>query len=507
MHVRRSSTVVAVSLVVLTSGFALAQTSVSGPETPSPDAAGTFSQGTGVVVVGAPAGSSGGGTDDWKLTFHGYLRAPMRVGTSKREAPIDNQTNREIHSPRLPDDQYLNWNYTRQWERDWAELFFTYGNSKVNGTVGIQGFNFTDASYNNSDAQFGVSQGFVTVTPDLGVSGLRLLVKVGSFWNRYGMAGRYDAGKYDTYLFGRTHAMGEVVSAEYDVGDVTVRVSHGIGAKGEQGNCSGGLGCNYLASPTGFTLLNHFHTGFSYQKLLSVNAHYLASWAQDGGAGPKPTLPDGSLKVYGGEALVDGGIAGRLYAGFSRIAADRATVVGPAIEVVHSNGGGFYGLGVADQYLGPKSAGTGHVDTVMIQYDYSIGLLLRKLKNPNAQFSGDGSDITISLFGLLSKVHSNDPDFDGMRKLKFGTDVVWTPLSWFGLGVRADKVMPNGNDADFNFTVISPKLVFHSKFVTHEEITVQYSNYHYGAKVTPQAPLDKLKPDQNVFGVKCTMWW
>ncbi len=37
---------------------------------------------------------------------------------------------------------------------------------------------------------------------------------MGSFWDKYGMSGKYDAGKYDVYLFGRTHTMGETISGE-----------------------------------------------------------------------------------------------------------------------------------------------------------------------------------------------------------------------------------------------------------------------------------------------------
>ena len=509
--------------LTLSAGVALAEPDptggvggAKGPTTPSPDAAGT-STAPGVVVVGAP---KGGGDGDAKLSVHGYLRAPLRIGTTTREAPLDNQTNRSIHTPRLPDDQYLNWNYTRAWEKDWAELFVTYGTARASGTIVFQAFNFTDAGYNNADAQFGIGQGFLTFLQNLGVAGLRVGVKVGSFWNRYGMAGKYDAGRYDTYLFGRTHAMGEVIALEYDVSDVTLRLSHGIGARAEQGNCSGGAGCNFLASPNGYTLLNHAHGGVSYKQLFTFNAHYLGSWSQDEGAGVKKDRPDGTMSVFGAEALLDAGIGGRLYAGFSRIHAVRANAVGPVIEVIHAYGGGYYGLGVADQFLGPKSDnGTGDVDTVMVQYDYSIGLLARKLKNPDAQFYGDGSDIVLGLFAMHTRVKSVDSEYDGMKKTKFGADVLWTPVPWFGLGARVDRVNPGKlaneklasgdpvGEEDNTFTVISPRVLLRSKFLSREEVTIQYSRYVYGANVKPVAPLDKLGTDKNVFGIKATMWW
>ena len=46
----------------------------------------------------------------------------------------------------------------------------------------------------------------------LGREDLHLSLIVGGFTNRYGAAGRYDAGKYETYLFGRTHVAGATVN-------------------------------------------------------------------------------------------------------------------------------------------------------------------------------------------------------------------------------------------------------------------------------------------------------
>jgi hypothetical protein len=68
------------------------------------------------------------------------------------------------------------------------------------------------------------------VTPDLPVDGLRLNWKVGAFMEKSGMAGKFDAGPYDTYMFGRTHHLGEALALQYDVGDFTLKLEHGFGA-------------------------------------------------------------------------------------------------------------------------------------------------------------------------------------------------------------------------------------------------------------------------------------
>jgi hypothetical protein len=544
-----------VGALVLRSSLAMAQVTPSPPDTATPPAAsplpvpapaaspepptalpapvaGTTTPGTGsgpeaADLTGTPNPSALGQAagDDWRFSTHGYFRAPLRIGVGNRPActgtqaagtavngvpcagPGQSTTN--LHSPFLPDDQYLDWRYTRQWEQDWTEVFLNYGNSHVVGTVGFQAYNFTDAGFNDTNAQLGIAQGYVTLTPDVGLTNVRVKWKVGSFWEKYGQAGKYDAGKYDTYLFGRIHQIGEALAGEMDAGDFTLRLSHGIGTKLEQV----ASGTAPTVGAPGFTLLNHLHAGASYKKLVDANFHYLVSWAQDARA--TPTTPDGKISVVGGEVRLTGGLAGDLYGGYSHVAATNAGAVGPAIEVVHSLGGGGHqtGNGLIDNYLGPcmgcapADVGTGAVDTVEIAYDYSFGQLYRKLRDPNASFWGDGMDLTVSLFGMYTVVTSKDSTADGTRKLKYGADVVFNALSWLGIGARTDIVQPSSKETSESFWVISPKIMFRTKFITHEEITAQYSRYSYESGVTPQPPNNSYPPDENVFGVKATMWW
>ncbi|HLK37856.1 MAG TPA: hypothetical protein VKU41_13940, partial [Polyangiaceae bacterium] len=512
------------------------------PALPPPSSASSGGAGfdTGTLTGTPNPNALGGGPgDEWRFSSHGYFRAPLRVGVGQRPAcgagqapgteimggagtaaPTSvpcagpGQSTTSLHSPFLPDDQYLDWRYTRQWEQDWAEIFLNYGNSRVVGTVGLQAYNFTDAGFTDANAQFGIAQGYATITPDLGLPNVRLKWKVGSFWEKYGGAGQYDAGMYDTYLFGRIHQVGEAVAAEMDVGDYTFRLSHGIGARLEQ--VPAGTSITPLPSSTstpGFTLLNHLHAGASYKKVVDLNFHFLAAWAQDARA--TPASPDGKINVGGGEVRVNGNLAGNLYAGYSHVDAVDAGAVGPVIEVIHSLGGGGHGTGygLIDNYLGPCSkcaaadVGKGSIDTVEVMYTYSFGLLYRKLQDPNATFWGDGSDLRLSVVGMYTAVSSKDPTADGVKKLKYGADLVYTPLPWLGFGARADVVQPSSKDSSQRFWVISPKILVKTKFVTHEEITAQYSHYSYSSGVSPQPPNSAYPPDPDVFGVKATMWW
>jgi hypothetical protein len=537
-----------------------------------------------------PTAIAPGAGDEWRFSFHGFTRAPMRIGIGSRpQCPAgampgtsvtpsgatmpslgavsvpcagNNQSTVALHGPFVPDSQYLDWRYDRQQEYDWTELFFNYGNSMVTASVAIMAFGFSDSeyiAYTDASTQLGIGQAFLTLHPDLAVRGLRFEAKVGSFWDKYGMAGEYDAGKYDTYMFGRTHQMGETVAVEYDVGDVTLRVSHGIGTRAEQlaftplqaglYTIPSGNESNY----PGFTLLQHGHAGISYKNVLDVNAHYLSSWAQDYRAVgfENGALTDGHIDVYGAEArLKPGGAGGRLYVAYSHIQAENPQVVGPVIEAVHSLGGGNYesGNGILDNFLGcaaPAAGATttnptggfcettqntvgasrGSVDTVEVQYDYSFGALYRKLTTGEG-FWGNGPDVNLSVFGMYSAVSSSLTtqqtgsilQGDGVKKLKYGADLVASPLKWLGFGVRADFVQPTNVNSTQNFTVVSPKILFHTNWVTHEEITLWYSHYFYASGVLPQPPNGIVNPnagspsgpfpaDENVVGLKGTFWW
>jgi hypothetical protein len=532
---------------------------------------------------------------DWHFSWRGFLRAPLRIGVGHRpQCPpgtaaattntatssngvaygaqycaLNGQSRTTYHSPYVPDDQYLSWTFDRQWEQAWAEMFLSYGNDKVTGTVSVQGYDFTDVSLLGSisnPAQFGIGQGWVAITPDVPIDGMRALFRVGAFWEKFGMAGKYDGGHYDTYMFGRTHTMGESLALEYDVGDVTLKAEHGFGAHLEMvpagitgSGSASALGYYNSAAMNsyppggtpGFTLLDHVHIGLDWKKKIQVNAHYMLAWSNDDRIQGTLTTngnsagPDGSMAVYGGEARFLGGVFGELYVAYSHIDAKNVTMVGPAIEVVHSSGGGGHNAanGIYENFFNASGNGDGKIENFQVGYDFSFGYLWRKLQHANATFWGDGPDLRLSLFMMYSMVSadptSTDPYVnpmanpasnpmspnirtDGTKKLKYGADLVASLLPWLGVGVRGDYVQPDSHDTSTSFGVISPKLIIRSKFVTHEEITAQYSHYFNGADVLPQQFLSQVgvknigqtftstsnyPNDENVFGIKATMWW
>ncbi|HEY6077348.1 MAG TPA: hypothetical protein VIW29_01000 [Polyangiaceae bacterium] len=569
-------------------------------------------------LKGSPSrggGESAAASSEWKTDFHGYFRVPFRVGMGSRPAPynppleatdvsqseftedgaIEGQSSVSLHAPVIPDGQYLSWQSTAHNKGDWAELFFGIGNSWAKATVGIQGYNFTDGSFNDPNAQYGIGQAFVQLAPDLGYENFRINLKVGAYQDKYGAAGKYDAGEYDTYLFGRTHVIGETLHVDYDLNESWgLWFEEGVGAKRPDPSSS---------NNSRFTMLAHGHVGLTKGTDMQFSTHFLYSWAQEEDrpydiskestlyASSVVDAPDGKMWVAGADARFDLGAFGYLYAGYSHIEAKDALVVGRALEVLHASGGGEFQLGVVDNYFGPGctstpaygasvpnterthtllgpggleaapsgcSAGTGGVDSVLAQYEFSLTNFMRMREEGGQKFWGDGADLKLVLYGMLNKVRSDyrpiDPTVwgptDGNLKLKYGVDLQYHATPSVTAALRVDRLQPNSEIPEQSFAILSPRLVFSSNWVSREQLTLQYSRYIYnqrecapgvsspagfsryrepGSALCVQPPpaatppdgfgansenqdvdargAPTLRPDINVFKIEATFWW
>jgi len=547
---------------------------------------------------------SSSASSEWKTDFHGYFRVPFRMGVGVRPQPkaITDPTQSEadtgtrapgqsattFHAPIIPDGQYLSWQSTSHNRSDWAELFFGIGNSWAKATVGLQGYNFTDASFNDPKTQYGIGQAYVTLTPDLGYENMRLSLKVGAYQDRYGAAGKYDAGEYDTYLFGRTHVIGETLRADYDLTEGTgLWFEEGLGGKRPDPSSF---------NNARFTMLAHAHAGLNFGTDMQLSANMLYSWAQEEDrpydiskenttyANSIVDAPDGNMWVAGLDGRFDLGKFGYFYGGYSHIGAKNALVVGRALEVLHASGGGEYQLGVVDNYFGPGchaavtpmaprtsalvgpgdtpapigcSAGTGSVDSVLGQYEFSLTNFLQMNEEGGQKFWGEGSDLKVVLYGMLNKVHSDYKPTDktiwgptdGNLKLKYGTDIQYHATPNITAAVRFDRLQPNSSIPEQSFAILSPRIVFTSNWVTREQLTFQYSRYIYNQRECGSAPspaefsrdrssgsalcvqpppaatppdgfginsenqdvdmrsAPTLRPDVNVFKIEATFWW
>jgi hypothetical protein len=494
-------------------------------------------------------------SDEFTFDYHGYFRAPLIISLGSRCKPGDpppceaasaDHASTSFHSPAaVPDRLIGTWLYNNNIAPSWANILLSYGNRTVRGTVGFNAFNFTTAQDSGQTAGTStVSLGPVYLhfnLPDLLAPFARVDWDIGAFGNRYGTAGKYDYGAYGMYLFGATGVIGETLGIETDaLGPLTVRLEHGVGA-------------NYYVTGTFATsLLHHAHLFAGYRQLWKVGLHYLTAWTNDERPPANANDPGGRISIYGADTRFNGGIFGEIYFGIAHAQVTTATHIGPVLYSMNALGG----LGFRDNFFGANSNGSGNLTTILFQYDYSFGGLARYLAHSPRKYWQDGPDLKLSLFGTASWVsvpneanslaaalsaNSNisQATYDGTKKVKLGGELTYSLLPAVSLAARVDRVMPTSKDSAQSYTVLSPKILLHTNFFTHETVVLQYYRYLYGSTypklascgsstvleqcqdIAGQASIDdgynsKLDPritgryipyDSHVIYVSATMWW
>jgi hypothetical protein len=485
------------------------------------------------TTADAPVAAAEPETGEWKFDVTGYFRAPLRFSwgpptTQDNNPGATGNAGTQIRTPPLvPDANYIDWRYTNSLVGPWTELNFHYGNDRVKATVQIASYNITDSGYRRLESNLGINEAFLSMTwPEFISEDARLTLIAGAYTNRYGAAGRYDAGRYETYLFGRTHTAGETLTYDYDWNDWTFEAEEGFGGKlepipfyGQPVNPTTIAPANQELPawdpypgpvPQESTFVAHGHLGAVFKKEVIVGLHYINVFANDNeragsyqgsngawdgasftGNPPaintmsparQPQDPKPNIWIGGADVKLLGGVLGDGYLGYSHLAATNALYLADAIEVLHS----FGGWQLHDNYFGPPGGAdkvTGTIDSVEGQYSFSFGQLFHY---PQA-FWGDGPDLIGTIFGMYNKVHAPDNMAYSLSKLKFGTEWTYVPLAWLGLGARYDVVEPNLDKSGESFSVISPRIIFRTAFVTHEQVMIQYSRYFYGSDYVPGA--------------------
>src|SRR5207253_871381 len=117
---------------------------------------------------------------------------------------------------------------------------------------------------------------------------------------------------------------------------------------------------------------------------------------------------------------------------------------------------------------------SGTVDSVLLEYTFSVGQLVRY----PLRFGGNGPDLLATVFGMFNSVTS---DTQSGKRLKYGAELLYTPLDVLALGARFDFVQPNLDDRTESFAVLSPKVILRTSFLSHERVELQYSRYFLGA--------------------------
>jgi len=432
-----------------------------------------------------------------KFALHGYFRAPMRITRVPRAegSTRAGEGDYNIRTPYLIDDDYFRsgFSYTPVNETDWAELYLSVGNDKLTATAQLQGTLYSDAARPIIDRQPGVSQGWLTYRTKLAFvpffDETRMRVKAGAFWERFG-----HVPKYDTYIFGRIHQMGENVRFELEKDQFTFWLQHGIGTHLED-----------IAANQGLALLHYGSVGASYARTVEIGGYMFDSTSKD--KKPLKELTDSSMTITGVDLRADTHLFGRVYAATSYIKAENATYQAPAIEVMHS----FGGRQITENYLGTQSSenGTGSLWNVGFQYDLSLADTVKGWTGSGSPLPWHG-DVTASLFGLYtfvqSKQQSVDPilNRDDRKGFKWGAESAYRVTEWMAASLRYDRVVLDVDDSANSFRILSPRLSFFTSFLTREMIYVQYSRYLYNERVRLRPGQQQLEtlPDDHVFKIQ-----
>jgi hypothetical protein len=188
-----------------------------------------------------------------------------------------------------------------------------------------------------------------------------------------------------------------------------------------------------------------------------------------------------------------------------------------AIAVAHAEGRdaallqglGFFGAVDGEQFtrrfLGPIGGGNGDMWAVGAEYNFSFA---KFLYHPTPYW-GEGPDLLVSAFSNAAFIQSDDPMRDGVTMFKAGTEVTYRFFDWVGISGRYDHVIPNSKIKEETFDVISPKLLFKSSWITHEQVTLSYTRWFYGEKTHAEFPfeLPREELDDQMFALHFGMWW
>lgn len=444
---------------------------------------------------------------EWRFDFHGFFTMPLRMGLNTRAGtPTNQQHLNVIHAPPVTPEYRDSFSYTSVTPQPYAQLNFSYGNSVVTGNVILLSRTATTAAtFYNPPEQSGISDAFVNFRLPNILKHVYFEANVGAITNRYGTMGEYDEGKYATPAIARVNGVGENLIAKVAIGDAVLIFEQGFQGQFDKfPNDTLPAGWNGFANPNaGSGFVHHAHAGIGYLGTVALGLHHLYAWTQDDRAS-QSTIPDGKMQVLGADLRLTTGNIGHLYVSASHTDATAVGSLGRVLEIMNTGNG----AGLINNYLGAQSGGNGSLMTFAGQYDVSIKSIM---KYPQI-FTGESRDVVVSVFAMQTKVTSPDPIASGVSKLKLGGEGAYSMFSWLAASVRVDRVMPNVQDNDQSFTIVSPRLIFRSKWNAHDQVVLQYSRFIYGDGVIvrsgyPATPDPTIRPDRDVISLSATMWW
>lgn len=397
-----------------------------------------------------------------RFELHGYARMPLAAQTTPREPYL------------VDNDYYLSgFAYTRLYEPDWSELFFSAKHGNYQAEFGLFASLYSDYATARLENQFGVAQASVSAKHFLDIEPLS--VQLGVFWDRFGYI-----EPYDTYVYGRTHQGGVKVAYDLPGGG---RVQTGVGMHQAQ-----------LQQNLGLTPIAHVAGAYPVVPDLELGIYTLRTWTRD--KRQLSPIQDGTMWVAGADVRYKlPNERGAAYLAFGYYHMDHVLYLAPALEVMHSTGG----RGLTENFLGLDASedGSGHMYTLAADLKTNIT-----------------DRIGVRGFGMATWVRSPqvddmDPAVNRDRRLylKWGIDPSYQLLPQLRLSARYDRVILDVYDSENSFRALSPRITF--PLDDWGELFLMYSHYWYGDKVRlrpGQVPLETM-PDSDVFKLQAQVIW
>jgi hypothetical protein len=420
-----------------------------------------------------------------RLSFTGYLMAPLRMGIGTRDTTAPGQSKTTLHGdPLVAGGSYGWFDMVPVVPGPWAQLNFAYGNDVVTANTVIGAWNLGESmgasGYWQAPSQVWFNDAFLKITPKTGPVGVTILA--GVFPDRYGAMAEYSSGAYSTPLIATMRGIGTTATAllpfEYDL-DLKLEA----GFKGDLNHPPVGLipapSNDFASAAQGATFAYHAHANLGYQDTVALGTHFIRSFSQDDRRDgfDDPTTPqneaadaaDGKLDILGADLTVKGGRYGYLYLGASDDKGRGVEALNNLVRVQNAGGG----KELMERFFGQASHGNGEILFVGGQYTVSLGTLLRY----PMEYWGEGPDLTVSLFGTYGSTKSDDPAFSGKKMVKYGTELTYSLLPFLAASGRVDHVVPDTKDGAKSFSVISPKLTLRTDWLAREAVVLEYAGY------------------------------
>ena len=473
----------------------------------------------------------------WTPRFSGFMSASFQGSIGERTNPVAGQSKTVIHTPPQTLDEYASFVGTNTMPGQWVALNFTYGNGVVSANVSLNTWNPTEpTTYYQIGSQIFLMNAYLEFTlPQIGP--IRPRVMAGYFGPFYGSLAEYGLGMYTNPMVGSPRGVGELAVLEYRLQPTwTLFVEHGfVGSR--NGNVpwnvvpTGGNGGANPVLPAAWVHHAHVILRRTGDTQFHTGLHYLYNWAQDDRSQQpidnnttrevfENQIKDGNITVLGWDANARNASWGSVGIGASYIRGEDAFL----LRGLNTFGG--EGNNLTDRWFGPASGGTGTLLAMGLNYNTSLGRMLRP------SYSSDAPDVAINAGFVMAYTLTHtltvpgtgsaeapiaptplpaDADlFNHRARYKFGVESIYTMRSWVGVALRADCVVPNSKDLGETFYVLAPRVVFRTNWVSRESISIIYGRWFYGPRSHPEANsllATDVGLDANLIAFNVNMWW